>query len=196
MVKNCGQESCFNISNRIFSTGWSGIPDFFWLRTIYIKISVHRALVHCPRWPTAFKTCIRRFWNFRRFSFMYMYWLLPLPFNSKSWLIRLNNTDQYYFYLPISLYHLLMWNCDEWAHIFPCIRHWLVIIECTQSFIWYTKPYLNLTTCWKVHYITALIEVPFEISLACSCCKFPLFNVNFLIVQVTAVAIWKSRAIL
>ena len=122
--------------------------------------------------------------------------LLPLPFNSKSWLIRLNNTDQYYFYLPISLYHLLMWNCDEWAHIFPCIRHWLVIIECTQSFIWYTKPYLNLTTCWKVHYITALIEVPFEISLACSCCKFPLFNVYLLIVQVTAVAIWKSRAIL
>ena len=28
---------------------------FFWLRTIYIKRSVLRALVRLPRWPTAFK---------------------------------------------------------------------------------------------------------------------------------------------
>ena len=46
---------------------------FFWLRTIYIKRSVHRALLPLPRWPTAFKTCIRRFWNFQGFSFMCMY---------------------------------------------------------------------------------------------------------------------------
>ena len=73
MVKNCSQESSFNISNRIFSTGWFAILDIFWLRTIYIKRSVLRAHVCLPRWPTAFKMWFVKFWNFRRFSFMNMY---------------------------------------------------------------------------------------------------------------------------
>ena len=41
----------------------------FWLMTIYIN----RALVHHLRWATAFITYIRRFWNFRRLSFINIY---------------------------------------------------------------------------------------------------------------------------
>ena len=95
LVKNCGQESHFNIWKRIFSSGWSRIPDFFCLRTIYIKISVHRALVHRPRWPTAFKTCSRRFWNFRRFSFMYMYWWWSTQKGAKQRALHVHQTKHF-----------------------------------------------------------------------------------------------------
>ena len=73
LVKNCRQETLSKISNRIFSSGWSGNPDFFLPMTIYIEKSVFRDLVCIPRWPTAFKTWRIRFRNFQRFSFMCMY---------------------------------------------------------------------------------------------------------------------------
>ena len=73
LVKNCSQETLSKISNRIFSSVWSGNPDFFLPMAIYIKKSVFKDLVCIPRWPTAFKSCRIRFRNFQRFSFMCMY---------------------------------------------------------------------------------------------------------------------------
>ena len=61
LAQKCRQESFLKISNLIFSTGWSGNPDFFVAMSHTIKKSVYWALICLSRWPIAFKPWLLKF---------------------------------------------------------------------------------------------------------------------------------------